>query len=97
MGNKTRVFTETEKQAIKNDYENTSLKDLSRKFSANSSSIRAVLTEMGVSLRGRGRPRLTLPRAGEVRIVEDDDDNLFDDVLTDEDEDGVDKDFDSWN
>lgn len=93
-----RMFTESEKQAIKNDYENMSLRNLAKLHNSNVDAVRVVLENMGVAVRGRGRPCLTRPTGGEVRLVEDEQD-LFDpdnDLVTEEEE-PADKDFDSWN
>lgn len=72
MSNK--VFTEQEKQQIKNRYADVSLRQLARETKVPVDHLRAVLKEMGVALRKRGRPRSPLAqvnRTGEVEILDE--------------------------
>jgi len=72
MSNK--VFTEQEKQQMKNRYADVSLRQLARENKAPVEQVRIVLKEMGVALRSRGRPRSPLARinrTGEVEILDE--------------------------
>jgi len=64
-----RVFTEQEKQTMKNKYDTMGLRELSREIRASTAQVRAVLEEMGVVIRGRGRPSRAIPKKNEVHLV----------------------------